>query len=121
MHTIKFNGDKTARLTETHTLETRNARISLDSLFFWDNDNGEKPNKQTILRKMDTNNINHFRTITRVLKCYGAEISLFSGPQIVFLESNNILNEYRTNYDENKLKVIICCDQIHFWHHWMDE
>ena len=34
LHGSKYNGDKTARLTETHILETRAARIQLDAFFF---------------------------------------------------------------------------------------
>ena len=35
LHGSEYNGDKSARLTETHTLETRVARIKLDALFFF--------------------------------------------------------------------------------------
>ena len=112
----KFNGDKTAQLTETRTLETRAARIQLDALFFSNTD--QKPNEQTILRKIKVGN-NCIWTITNVPNCFGAEISLISGPQLVFLESNKLLNIYSTNYDENKLMFVLCCDNRKYWHKWM--
>ena len=38
LHGSKYNRDKTARLTETHTLETRAAKIQLDALFLSNTD-----------------------------------------------------------------------------------
>ena len=103
--------------TETRTLETRAARIKLDALFFSNND--QQPNEQTILRKIKDDN-NCVRKITRVPNCFGAEMSKISGPQLVFLESNKLLNIYSTNYDENKLKLVLCRDNRKYWHKWMD-
>ena len=117
LHGSKYNGDKTARLTETHTMETRAARIQLDALFFSNTD--QKPNEQTILRKIKDND-NRLRKITHVPNCFGAEMSLISGPQLVFSESNKLLNMYSTNYDENNLKVVLCRDKRKYWHKWMD-
>ena len=109
----KYHGDKTARLTETHTLETRAAKIQLDALFFSNTD--QQPNEQTILRKIKDDN-NGVRKITRVPNCFGTEMLLISGPQLIFLESNKLLNMYSTNYDENKLKFFLCPDNRKYWH-----
>ena len=116
LHGSKYNGDKTARLTENHTLETRAARIQLDALFF--SNTAQKPNEQTILRKIKDDN-NRLRKITQVPNCFGAEMSLISGPQLVFSESNKLLNMYGTNSDENKLKFVLCRDNRKYWHKWM--
>ena len=103
LHGSKYNGNKTSRLTETHTLETRAARIQLDALFFSNTD--EQPNEQTILRKIKDDN-DGVRKITHVPNCFGAEMTLISGPQLVFLESNKLLNTYSTNNDEKRLKFV---------------
>ena len=117
LYTSKFDGDKSERLTETHTLETRDARICLDALLFFDN--GEKPNEQTIIRKIqDTHH--PFRTITCIPRCFGAEMLLISGPQLVFSENKKILSEYGNNYDKNILKVVFCRDKRKYWHLWME-
>ena len=58
--------------------------------------------------------------ITHVPNCFGAEMSLISGPQLVFLESNKLLNMYSTNYDENKLIFVWCRDNRKYWHKWME-
>ena len=117
LHGSKFQGEKTARLTETHTLETRAARIKLDALLFSHSD--EIPNEQTILRKFKNNN-SPFRTITHVPNCFGAEMSLISGPQLVFLERNKLLNMYSSNYDKHELIFVLCRDNRKYWHKWMD-
>ena len=117
LHGSKFEGEKTARLTETHTFEVRVARIKLDGLFFSNSD--ETPNEQTILRKFKNNN-HPFRAITHVPNCFGAEMSLISGPQLVFLERNKLLNMYSSNYDKHELIFVLCRDNRKYWHKWMD-
>ena len=117
LHDSEYNGDKTARLTETHTLETRAARIKLDALFF--SNNAQQPNEQTILRKIKDDN-NCVRKVTQVPNCLGAEMSQISGPQLVFSESNKLLNMYSTNFDKNKLKFVLCRDNRKYWHKWMN-
>ena len=81
--------------------------------FFSNND--QQPNEQTILRKIKDDN-NCVWKITRVPSCLGAKMSLISGPQLVFLESNKLMNMYGTNYDEDKLKFVLCRDNRKYWH-----
>ena len=54
-----------------------------------------------------------------MLNCFGAEMSLISGPQLVFPESNTLLNMYSTNFVENKLIFVLCRDNRKYWHTWM--
>ena len=98
-------------------METRAARIQLDALFFSNTD--QKPNEQTILRKIKDDN-NRLRKITQVPNCFGVEMLLISGPQLVFSECNKLLNMYSNSYDENNLKFVLCRDKRKHWHKWMD-
>ena len=94
----------------------RDARICLDALLFFDN--GKKSNEQTIITKIqDTNH--PFWTIKCIPKCFGAEISLILGLQLVFSKNNKILNKYGNNYDKNKLDVVFYRDKRNYWHLWM--
>ena len=79
----------------------------------------EKPNEQTILRKIKDDN-NRVRKVTHVPNCFGVEMLLIFGPQLVFSESNKLLNMYSTNYDENKFIFVLCCDNRKYWHKWMN-
>ena len=116
LHGSKYDEDKTVRLTQTDTLEIRATRIKLDVLCYLNTD--QIPNERTISRKIKDDN-NRVWTITHVLNCFGAEMSLISGPQLVFPESNTLLNMYSTNFVENKLIFVLCRDNRKYWHTWM--
>ena len=58
--------------------------------------------------------------VTQVPNCFAAEILLILGPELVFLESNKLLNMYSTNFDEEKIIFVLCRDNRKYWHKWMD-